>query len=392
MTMPVQLSVERLDKSFEVSRYIFIEKHSAGYSRPAVTSDITGFIKPFTPWVWLLVLVTVVGVIVSLLLLSVARQSLILYHRPNISQNHLSATTTTATTTATTTTTTTGEFTAASHFSSDNVWLEGNENIRKKNEERNEDMSKRNEAMNEDQFEHPLPLILITRDAVMWTVSGFLQQAVSLQPPRGVVKVMTGLWLLLSLILATVYRGNLKAMLILPSISLPFNTLEELVSSGLPVWVPLDSLLHIAAYHAEVNSTLGRFNRSIFNADRPNNVTWGIIDYIAGKHVLSAPRSAMLHVTHAYYSKSGICTNFIMKETFLSPFAGVFIYPKGSPLKAKLDFIIQGLQEFGILDYLYNKALSNATECLKPIKVKSGRALDVGDFYGVFSIYAGGRN
>ncbi|KAK4314009.1 hypothetical protein Pmani_014672 [Petrolisthes manimaculis] len=251
MTLPMQLSEERME-SFEVSKYLFIEQHSAGYSRPAVTSDIAGFIKPFTPW------------------------------------------------------------------------------------------------------------------------------------------VMTGLWLLLSLILATVYRGNLKAMLILPSVSLPFNTLEELASSGLPVWVPLNSMLHLAAYHAEANSSLGRFNRSIYNADQPNNITSGIIDYFGGKHVMAAPRSAMLQVTHAYYSKSGICTNFIMKETFLSPNIGVFFFAKGSPIKAKLDFILQGLREFGILDYLYTKALSNATECLKPIKVKSGRALDVGDFYGVFSIYAGG--
>lgn len=72
--------------------------------------------------------------------------------------------------------------------------------------------------------------------------------AVSLRPPRGVVKGVTGLWLLLSLTLASVYRGNLKAMLILPSLSLPFNSLEELSSSGLPVWVPLDSVLHLTAY------------------------------------------------------------------------------------------------------------------------------------------------
>lgn len=61
------------------------------------------------------------------------------------------------------------------------------------------------------------------------------------------------------------------------------------------------------------------------------------------------------------------------------------------PLPLVPPHSIQSLQEFGILDYLYKKALSNATECLKPIKAKSGRALDVGDFYGVFSIYLGGE-
>lgn len=43
---------------------------------------------------------------------------------------------------------------------------------------------------------------------------------------------MTSLWLLTSFVLATVYRSNLKAMLILPSFNIPFNNPEELVASG----------------------------------------------------------------------------------------------------------------------------------------------------------------
>ncbi|KAK4312027.1 hypothetical protein Pmani_016520 [Petrolisthes manimaculis] len=75
-----------------------------------------------------------------------------------------------------------------------------------------------------------------------------VQLAVSIQPPQGFLKTVIGLWLLLSLILATVYRGNLKAMLILPKVTLPFNNLQELSEAGLPVWVPLLSVAHNAAY------------------------------------------------------------------------------------------------------------------------------------------------
>lgn len=71
--------------------------------------------------------------------------------------------------------------------------------------------------------------------------------AVPLRPPAGVVRLVTGLWLLLALILVTVYRSNLKAMLILPKVTLPFDNLAELVQTDLPVWVATGSVLHDAA-------------------------------------------------------------------------------------------------------------------------------------------------
>lgn len=68
--------------------------------------------------------------------------------------------------------------------------------------------------------------------------------AVPLQPPKGALRILTSLWLLLSFILCTVYRSNLKAMLILPNIQLPFDNIDELSYSNLPVWLSLNSILH----------------------------------------------------------------------------------------------------------------------------------------------------
>ena len=71
--------------------------------------------------------------------------------------------------------------------------------------------------------------------------------ALPLKPLRGVVKILTGLWLLLALILITVYRSNLKAMLILPKVNLPFDSLEQLTLTEIPLWVSPNSVLHVAA-------------------------------------------------------------------------------------------------------------------------------------------------
>lgn len=46
--------------------------------------------------------------------------------------------------------------------------------------------------------------------------------------------LMIGLWLVVALIVNTMYRSNLKAMLIKPLQRLPFNNLEELIENNIP--------------------------------------------------------------------------------------------------------------------------------------------------------------
>ncbi|XP_047492058.1 uncharacterized protein LOC125041262 [Penaeus chinensis] len=57
------------------------------------------------------------------------------------------------------------------------------------------------------------------------------------------------------------------------------------------------------------------------------------------------------------------------------------------------EYIILRLRESGIIEQLFRSRVSNATECLKPVGVESGsveRPLELGDFYGVFIVYAVG--
>lgn len=56
-------------------------------------------------------------------------------------------------------------------------------------------------------------------------------------PSGNAARLIAGTWLLMSFILGVVYRSNLKAMLIIPKVNLPFNNVEELVKSGIPTGV-----------------------------------------------------------------------------------------------------------------------------------------------------------
>ena len=58
------------------------------------------------------------------------------------------------------------------------------------------------------------------------------------------VTMASVLWLVGTLVVSSVYRSNLKAMLIIPKVNLPFDNLEELVEAGTPTMVIESSLLH----------------------------------------------------------------------------------------------------------------------------------------------------
>ncbi|XP_042867520.1 uncharacterized protein LOC122250230 [Penaeus japonicus] len=156
----------------------------------------------------------------------------------------------------------------------------------------------------------------VIKSSVMWTVCTLLAHC---------------------LILATVYRSNLKAMLILPRVSVPFDSLEELVDTDLPVWVATSSALHNAAANAPAETSLKKLTRLLYSVGAPSNVSWGVSDLVAGKHVYAGPRTALVQILHSTFSQRGKCVNYIMSEGFMKTTMLNLIFPKGSPLKAKID-------------------------------------------------------
>lgn len=77
-----------------------------------------------------------------------------------------------------------------------------------------------------------------------WRLRASVFSGVPWEPSSGRARVVLGLWLLVAFTLGSVYRSNLKAMLILPKINLPFDSLEQLGESPILTGVFKDSLIH----------------------------------------------------------------------------------------------------------------------------------------------------
>nr|XP_027208841.1 glutamate [NMDA] receptor subunit 1-like isoform X2 [Penaeus vannamei] len=227
--------------------------------------------------------------------------------------------------------------------------------------------------------------------SIHWNFSHLLSQAVWWAPTGNPGRVVGGIWLVSALILTTVYRSNLKAMLIMPRIVLPFDNLKELSESNIVMYVTKGNYFHDYVMQAPSDSVVGSLRKQV---DAHENIPRAIAEIVGGQVAGAGPMANIAVVMHEFFSKTGSCPLYVMSETFMKSTSRSIAIRKGAEFKPKVDRAIRGLKEFGILDHLLQKALVNATECLKPVTFNLGseslRTLDLGDFYGVFAIYAGG--
>ncbi|XP_037787616.1 glutamate receptor ionotropic, delta-1-like [Penaeus monodon] len=319
----VPMSINHIrNEAVDFSETLFVDEHRITFKRPVPEADITGFVKPFTPTMWVLLLLS------TLLMCAV---TFLIQLGPGVGV---------------------GEKT-------------GDEGKTPTREPSGKSVSSK------------------LRYAVLWTLSCLFSQSVPWEPRNVPVRVVTGMWLLATLIVGTVYRSNLKAMLILPKVVLPFETFEEFAEVDIRGYIILGGILDVALRGMEANSTLGRIrDKSRIDA----NIGRGLSELIEGKTAPIASTSGQRW--------EGYCRMYSTRDGVFST-AAALGFPKGSPLKPKIDAMIRGLKEFGILQYLFQKEVPNSTFCFrKPVSISPTsvdlRPLELGDFYGVFCLYAGG--
>ncbi|XP_068208371.1 glutamate receptor-like [Palaemon carinicauda] len=221
-----------------------------------------------------------------------------------------------------------------------------------------------------------------------WTLGSILAQSCSWSPTGNSIRVMTGLWLLLSLVVNTVYRSNLKAMLILPKVQLPFDSMEELVQTGIKTYVPAGSYMYQAMMQAPEGTLLHKLQKQAFVHF---DLAKAARDALSGKSAsfvgLATFKSFMINAL----LRTGKCPlMYRSSETFFGATPNSLTFPKGSPLLPQIDPILLSLKESGIFNFLFDTANAKFLSCTNLRVTNTSRSLELGDFYAVFLIYIGG--
>ncbi|XP_063612675.1 glutamate receptor ionotropic, kainate 1-like [Penaeus indicus] len=319
IALPLSITSERL-RVLQFTEVVTMEEFVVIYKRPDLQSDITGFIKPFTPMVWLTVFLAAMVVCAVTWVILKAQTKL----------------------------------TRAQWVYTSDVLTESEATGEKCNMDK---------------------VTVLGQRSFLWTMSHLISQPVPWEPTKYAARTIGGLWLLVAFVLGLVYRGNLKAMLILPKVELPFNNLKELAASDVKAAPP--------------DTTYGLIAKKSYAHLR---VEEGIRDVYEGKHAVICLLLAALDSMDKTFSRSAECHLYIVAERFLRTNSMAIPIAKGNALRPKLDRAIRRMREFGILEHIIQKKLANGTLCMKPPSqtVTTGvlRALDIVDFFGVFAIYA----
>ncbi|KAK8395466.1 hypothetical protein O3P69_006258 [Scylla paramamosain] len=121
-------------------------------------------------------------------------------------------------------------------------------------------------------------------------------------PSRGSARVSVGVWMLTSLIVGAVYRSNLKAMLIIPKLELPFDSMEGLTESGLTTAVIEGTSMHLDVMKADTASTLGQLKENLIVVPSDQQGI-ALVNTVSGRYALFAPGLALIGVLHLDFSR-----------------------------------------------------------------------------------------
>ncbi|XP_063868716.1 uncharacterized protein LOC135104903 [Scylla paramamosain] len=230
----------------------------------------------------------------------------------------------------------------------------------------------------------------VVSDASFWSFALPVAQSYTFSTRGGSQQAVAGMWLVLSVIICTVYRSNLKAMLIKPRLVLPFGNLKELAESGIPCFTFRGTLLHRNIEAAEEGTTVWHLKRKLI---AHNDVEGAVGDMSTGQHAMFTTYVGLLSVIHSSFVKTKTCSLYMTDDSYFGPRCLTIAFPKGSPLRQGVNPIITKLRESGILQSLFMKYAIHASTCLRsdPIKVDNIlRPLQMGDVYGVCLLYVGG--
>ncbi|XP_063851186.1 glutamate receptor ionotropic, kainate 5-like [Scylla paramamosain] len=338
--------------TLDFSEAIYLDEMNVMYARPGVSPDVAGFIKPYTPLVWLLLLLTT-------LLVFAGTQAVLwgvdFVQRSSTRKQKLSS-------------------------------MDSNIHMGDETQDVSEDGGKKVIA--------GMPLTIdqclktVERSA-MWTWPVLLSQSVTWVPSGGLAQSLVGLWLLMSFTLGSVYRSNLKAMLIYPRIHFPFTNLEELANSNIPTAVTTSSVMHQQIINADNSSSLGKLRDQmrLYYSDQSHFIKE---ETFRGRHAGISFDMVLRGGMHAIFSMTGRCIVYLMPRGFLGPVTLSLAFPKGSPLRSRFNQVIVRLRESGIITKAFSDRTINATDCISPVSsmaIPSKRPLQVKDFYGILLLY-----
>ncbi|XP_045589659.2 glutamate receptor-like [Procambarus clarkii] len=271
--------------------------------RPGLTNDISGFLKPFNPLVWLLVLCSIVSV--AAVLAGV-------------------------------------------------VWAEGNvfgTSINK----------------------------LIDKVSIN-IIQTIMQQGSKWMPKKDAGRLIATTWLLASFVFTSCYSGILTAMLTVPRVTIPIDSLEDLVAQTHLPW-RLEAGSMMIPFLMESGDPVRQKVASKVSGTFPD--CWTARQAVAnGEYAALCDVTSMKKSMSWDFSTTGKCHLYIARQKVYSNAMMAMAFKNNSTFRSRADEIIMMVKEAGLLERWMGTEITNTSQCLRP------PTSDKRDGFSAFSLQA----
>nr|XP_053634336.1 glutamate receptor-like [Cherax quadricarinatus] len=238
-----------------------------------------------------------------------------------------------------------------------------------------------------------------TRNVVSKKVSQtwvWVLQVVTLESPqflhkRDAGRLIATSWLLASIVFAASYGGVLTAMLTVPRVTIPIDSLPDLVSQTKLPW-RLEAGSMITRFLLESGDPMRQRAVTAMSGSIPN--CWEARQELAeGKFAAICDETTMKKVMDWEFSANAQCHLYIAREKVLTNAMVAMAFRKNSSYLSKVNKIIHTVKEAGLISKWLGEQVTNASQCLRPPssdKRDGIAALNLDAFAGPLLILLGG--
>ncbi|XP_068216603.1 glutamate receptor 4-like [Palaemon carinicauda] len=200
-------------------------------------------------------------------------------------------------------------------------------------------------------------------------------------------RILVSTWLIATIIFTSLYSGTLTAMLTVPRVVIPIDSLADLVSQNDLPW------------RLEAGSMMPKFLMESGDPVRMKVVThvsgtipdcWAAREAVArGEFAALCDETSMKKSMSWDFSTTGRCHLYIAKEYVFTNAMMAMAFQVNSSNVEKINQIIGKVMESGLLDMWMGSELTNTSQCLRPPssdKRDGISALNLEAFYGIFTV------
>ncbi|KAK3872020.1 hypothetical protein Pcinc_022885, partial [Petrolisthes cinctipes] len=228
--------------------------------------------------------------------------------------------------------------------------------------------------------------------AMIWVLKALTQESCEHLPKTNGGRVVVSTWLLASLVFMSSYSGILTAMITVPRVHVPIDSVEDLVNQrDMPWRIEAGSMMF-----QYFQAATGGAKKAVFDHRAGEfHDCWEDRQPIAnGEFAAICDDITMMKAMSWDFSTTGECHLYITREAIFDV-AIALAYKSNSAYKERVNFWIHRVTEAGIFNKWLQLEIRNTSQCLQPPSALrsgitvSGLTLDA--FIGCLLLLAGGK-